>query len=161
MDRIQIALAEILIKRDMLIFFTYRNIRKKYNVVERTLRYYVRKYGDQQPRFDKFFTQMNSHTSFPSRTHIREMIYDLKQYSEKCAIFNKFHDDKKEREEEMDEGAMAGDETCYEQFIREQEEIRIANLQDKWNKEYLRKSEELQIEIEDLYDLENLVLGNF
>ena len=159
MDRIQIAIAEILIKRDMSISFTYRNIGKKYNVAERTLRYYVRKYGDKQPSLGKFFTQMTSR-SFPRRTHIREMIYDLKQYSAKNAIFNKFHD-KKEREKEMAEGATAGDETCYEQYMREQEELRIQNLQDKWTKEYLRRYEEYQMEIEDLDDLEHLVIGNF
>ena len=51
----------------------------------------------------------------------------VKQYSETVAIFNKFHDDKKEREKEMAEGATAGDKTCYE-HMREQEELRIQNL---------------------------------
>ena len=125
---------------------------RKYNVVESTLRYFVKKFGHKQPRLEKFFLEINSRASYPSRKHIKQMIYDLKQYSEKNAKFNKFHDDKKEREEErkeeMDEGATAGDETCYEQYMREQQPLRIQNLQDKWNKEYLR-SEELQIEIED------------
>ena len=95
---------------------------RKYNVIESTLRYFVKKLGHKQPRLDKFFLRMNSRTSYPSRKHIKQMIYDLKQYSEKNAKFNKFHDGKKEREEErkeeMDEGATAGDETCYKQFIR-------------------------------------------
>ena len=38
MDRIQIALAEILIKRDMLIPYTYRDIARKYNVCEATFK---------------------------------------------------------------------------------------------------------------------------
>ena len=62
MYRIQIALAEIQIKRDMLIPYTYRDIARKYNVCEATLRYYVKKYGDQQPRLDHFFLDMNSST---------------------------------------------------------------------------------------------------
>ena len=70
MDRIQIALAKILIKRDMLIPYTYRDIARKYNVCEATLRYYVKKYGDQQPRLDKFFLEKNSRTIHPSRSHI-------------------------------------------------------------------------------------------
>ena len=143
----------------MSISFTYRNIGKKYNVAERTLRYYVRKYGDKQPSLGNFFTQMTSR-SFPRRTHIREMIYDLKQYSAKNAIFNKFNDDKKEREKEMAEGATAGDETCYE-HMREQEELRIQSLQEKWNKDYLRRYEEYQMELEDLDDFEHLIIGNF
>ena len=61
----------------------------------------------------------------------------------------------------MKEGATAGHEKWYREFIRTHEEITIENLQDKWNKEYLRRQEELQIKLEDLYDLKHLVIGIF
>ena len=72
MDRIQTALAEILVKRDCDVPFTYRKMARKYNVVESTLRYFVKKFGHKQPRLDKFFLEMNSHASYPSRKHINK-----------------------------------------------------------------------------------------
>ena len=41
--------------RELTISFTYSNIGKKYNVAERTLRYFVRKYGRKQPDLNNFF----------------------------------------------------------------------------------------------------------
>ena len=80
---------------------------------------------------DQFFLEMNSRTIHPSRSHIREMIFDLNQYSEKCAIYHKFYKDKKEKEEEMEEGANAGHENL--EIIITHEDISIENLQYKWN----------------------------
>ena len=161
MERIQIAIAEILLKQDMSISFTYRNIGKKYNVAERTLRYFVRKYGRKQPDLDNFFIRMLSRSYPPRRTHLRQMMDDIKALSARNYIFNKSHTNKQEREKEMAEGAMAGDETCYDEDMREQEELRIKNLQEKWNKDYLRTYEKYEMEPEDLDDFEHLIIGNF
>ena len=94
----------------------------------------------------------------PRRTHIRQMMDDIKQLSARNDIFNKFHTDKQKREKEMVEGATASDETCYDEHMKEQD---VKNLQEKWHKDYLRRYEEYQMELEDLEDFEHLIIGNF
>ena len=150
MDIINRAISEILLKQELSVPFSYRQMGIKYRVAESTLRHFVMKYGRKQPDLNKFFIGMLSHSLPARRTHILEIMNDVKELSARNYLFNKFLTDKKEWEKEMAEGATASDETCYDEHMKEQE---VKNLQEKWHKEYLQRYEEYQMEHEDLEDL--------
>ena len=154
MERISTAISEILLKQELLIPFTYRNIGIKYNVAESTLRHIVWKYGRKQPDLNNFFIGMFSRSLPAHRTHIVQIMNDIKELSARNDTFNKFLTDKKEREKEMAEGAKTSNETCYDEYMKEQE---VKNLQEKWHKQYLQRYEEYQMELEDLEDFEHLI----
>ena len=55
MDRINRAISEILLKQELSVPFTYRQMGIKYRVAKSTLRHFIMKYSRKQPNLNNFF----------------------------------------------------------------------------------------------------------